>query len=119
MTTIEDLKRLMEMQDDSLEEPDGVMLPSPREAIADTLEAKIMFQFGEVLNLLLAKNAAYGNSALDPVRILSKSDPIEQLKVRIDDKLSRIKRGNGYGDEDAILDLLGYLIMLRIALHDS
>lgn len=39
--------------------------------------------------MLLAKNAAYGNSALEPVRIFSKADPTEQIRVRIDDKLSR------------------------------
>ena len=43
-------------------------------------------------DLLLAKNDAYGNSALDPVRIFSRADPIEQLNVRLDDKLSRLAR---------------------------
>lgn len=65
--------------------------------------------------MLLAKNRQYGDSALNPVRIFSRSDTVEQIKVRIDDKLSRIARGNGEGNEDAVLDLIGYLIMLRIA----
>ena len=30
---------------------------------------------------LLGKNTAYGNSALDPVRIFSQADPIEQLHM--------------------------------------
>lgn len=64
--------------------------------------------------LLLAKNRAYGNSALDPVRIFSKSDPIEQIRVRIDDKLSRLSRGSSAG-EDVEQDLLGYLVLLRVA----
>ena len=64
--------------------------------------------------LLLARNAAYGNSALDPVRIFSRADTVEQLRVRIDDKLSRIARGASAG-EDVIADLIGYLILLRIA----
>jgi len=68
----------------------------------------------EVERILLAKNAAYGNSALQPVRIFSKADPIEQLRVRIDDKLSRLARGQAAG-EDVTLDLIGYLMLLRVA----
>ena len=64
--------------------------------------------------VLLDKNKAYGNSALDPVRIFSTADPIEQIRVRIDDKLSRIKRGQALG-EDVTRDLIGYLILLRVA----
>jgi hypothetical protein len=43
---------------------------------------------------------------------------IDQILVRIDDKLSRIKRGAGLvaTDEDVIQDLIGYLILLKIAL---
>lgn len=64
--------------------------------------------------LLIRKNVAYGDSALDPVRIFSKADPIEQIRVRLDDKLSRLARGSA-DDEDVEQDLLGYLILLRIA----
>ena len=63
--------------------------------------------------LLLQKNAAYGDSALNPVRIFSKASPLEQLKVRMDDKLSRLARGDEAG-EDVIQDLLGYLIIYKI-----
>ena len=68
----------------------------------------------EIEALLLSKNKAYGNSALEPVRIFSKASPEEQIRVRIDDKLSRLARGQG-DDEDTVLDLLGYLVLLRIA----
>lgn len=67
----------------------------------------------EIRTLLIEKNHAYGNSALDPIRIFSKADALEQLNVRIDDKLSRLKRGTNAG-EDVILDLLGYLLLYRI-----
>ena len=63
---------------------------------------------------LLEKHMQYGRSATDPVRIFSDCPADEQLRVRIDDKLSRIVRGDGSGDEDAIFDLIGYLILLRI-----
>lgn len=64
--------------------------------------------------LLLRKNAAYGNSAFEPLRVFSKADAIEQINVRIDDKLSRIARGTDAG-EDTELDLIGYLILKRVA----
>jgi len=68
-----------------------------------------------IRDLLIEKNAAYGNSALDPVRVFSKADPAEQILVRIDDKLSRLKRGHEYPGDDTIRDLIGYLILFLIA----
>jgi len=71
----------------------------------------------EVKALLIAKNKKYGNSALEPKRIFSKASTVEQLLVRIDDKLSRINTaGIGGADEDTLLDLIGYLILLRVAM---
>lgn len=64
--------------------------------------------------LLLEKNRAYGNSALEPLRIFSKANTLEQIKVRLDDKLSRLARGQAAG-EDVEQDLLGYLVLLRVA----
>jgi len=72
----------------------------------------------ELRSMLLLKNAKYGNSALEPKRIFSGSDAIEQLNVRIDDKLSRIEQQKKLkldDDEDAELDLIGYLILKRMA----
>jgi len=72
----------------------------------------------KVKDLLLAKNLKYGDSALSPIRILSKSSPIEQILVRIDDKLNRLKQGDGLleSDEDVVLDLIGYFVLLKVAL---
>ena len=71
-----------------------------------------------VKQLLLQKNMQYGDSALNPIRVLSKSGPIEQILVRIDDKLNRIKQGNILGDdEDVVQDLIGYFVLLKIALE--
>lgn len=72
----------------------------------------------EIKELLLKKNEKYGDSALNPVRVFSKASATEQLLVRIDDKLSRIQRGAGLlaSDEDVIQDLIGYLILLKIAI---
>lgn len=68
----------------------------------------------KIATLLKKKNASYGNSVLDPVRVFSKASPVEQILVRIDDKLSRIKRGNNAFNEDTISDLIGYLVFLVI-----
>ena len=70
----------------------------------------------ELKEMLLEKNKRYGDSALNPVRIFSKADPIESLLVRMDDKLSRIRTMDPDDAEDAYLDLLGYLVLHRIAL---
>lgn len=67
-----------------------------------------------VKQMLLQKNARYGDSALAPLRIFSQANPVEQILVRIDDKLSRIK-STKTDDEDVILDLIGYLVLLQIA----
>jgi hypothetical protein len=73
----------------------------------------------QIKELLLEKNKKYGDSALDPSRIFSKANPIEQLLVRIDDKLNRIQKGAGLlaNDEDIIQDLIGYLVLLKIAIE--
>lgn len=60
---------------------------------------------------LIGKNNAYGNSALEPVRTFSTLDARSGILVRMDDKLTRLTRGNGSGDEDAAHDLLGYTIL--------
>lgn len=81
--------------------------------MSDNFEVDVRKAADEIVNLLVQKNAAYGNSALDPVRVFSKADNIEQLNVRIDDKLSRLARGSDAG-EDVIKDLLGYLLLYRV-----
>lgn len=79
----------------------------------DEMQALISKECDELKEFLLEKNRAYGNSASSPVRIMSKASPVEQILVRIDDKLSRIARGSSAG-EDVIKDLVGYLIILRV-----
>ncbi len=69
----------------------------------------------EIKELLLQKNRRYGDSAINPIRIFSKSDPLEQIKVRLDDKLSRIRNQQDDEDEDVITDLIGYLVLYKVA----
>jgi hypothetical protein len=64
--------------------------------------------------MLLEKNDSYGDSAINPVRIFSKSDALEQINVRIDDKLNRIIQGKSYDGDNDEDDLIGYLILKKV-----
>lgn len=81
-----------------------------------SFEEALNMEIEAIRNEVKRKNIQYGNSALEPLRIFSKAPADEQLKVRADDKLSRIKNlKEGERDtEDSILDLIGYLLLIRI-----
>jgi len=87
------------------------------DAAYETTQDKIAAECDDIKELLLAKNKAYGDSVMNPVRIFSKSHNTEQIKVRIDDKISRLQRGTATEavPEDTVRDLIGYLILLLIA----
>jgi|TARA_R110000765_G_scaffold167740_1_gene272848 hypothetical protein len=77
---------------------------------------KIKTKCKEIQELLITKNIKYGDSALEPCGVFSKCDASTGLRVRIDDKLKRIQNIGELGaDEDTLLDLTGYLILLMIA----
>jgi len=81
-------------------------------------------QIKEVTNqlqeLLIKKNRAYGNSALEPLNVFSKQNAVDSLCARLDDKLSRIKnKGLNDQTEDTLFDLAGYLILLIIAKNEQ
>lgn len=80
------------------------------------MEADIRRVCNEIADMLVEKNRKYGNSAIHPVRIFSSASPLEQLKVRIDDKLSRVKNQQLDEDEDVIDDLIGYFVLLKIGI---
>lgn len=97
----EDFKsKIIQIWDDSKDAPSG-------EEIFDVCL--------NLTELLIAKNVSYGNSALNPTRIFSKSSLEEQILVRIDDKLSRISRGSEYPGDDTLEDLIGYLVLLLVS----
>ena len=85
--------------------------------MAGSTQNQIEAGMEEVKVMLLAKNEQYGDSALSPTRIFSKASADEQIKVRIDDKLSRLMLGNDSmeSDEDVIKDLIGYLVLLLVS----
>lgn len=70
--------------------------------------------------LLLHKNEKYGDSALNPLKVFSKANAVTGIKVRLDDKLKRIKNaGLVDATEDTLQDLAGYMILLMIAQEDE
>jgi hypothetical protein len=69
----------------------------------------------EIKSFLIDKNKSYGDSAINPIRIFAKSDAIEQINIRIDDKINRFLQGHKYPGDDDELDLIGYLILKRVA----
>lgn len=73
----------------------------------------------EIKDILLEKNRKYGDAALNPVGVFSKLDPVNQIRVRLDDKLKRVQNSQDDEDEDPILDLIGYLVLLKIALSNQ
>ena len=87
----------------------------------DSTATKISSKMQQITELLLSKNDSYGDSALSPIRVFSKSDGQEQLKVRIDYKLNRLIQGNANieSDKDVIMDLVGYLVLLLIAMDSK
>lgn len=78
-------------------------------------EQNVHRHLNKIADILIAKNKAYGDSALNPIRAFSKASRIEQLNVRIDDKISRVQRGTDFEDEDTVRDLIGYLVLRLIA----
>ena len=105
-----------------------ISLPPSRDAgFAREVSAELE-KFGSIL---IEKNNAYGDSALNPMGVLVKvvmhhykiDLPLEvvnllSLAARGDDKLARISKGTAFFDSDARAtdDLQGYLMLLNIAM---
>jgi hypothetical protein len=90
---------------------------NPNEIVADLLgdNSEKFKQITESLcSLLTEKNKNYGNSALSPLGIFSKENATSGLKIRLDDKLMRVKNSSELRKND-VADLLGYLTLLCIS----
>lgn len=75
-------------------------------------------QLNEIKQRLTTKHEAYGD-AEDFITVFSKSTAIDRLQISIDDKLSRIANHQADDAEDAETDLLGYLVLLKIAKRNA
>jgi hypothetical protein len=80
----------------------------------ESVQEQIKIVLKRIGSLLIEKNRKYGNSAICPKRIFSTADAEEQIKVRLDDKLSRIANHQDDDNEDPILDSVGYMILLMV-----
>tara|TARA_R100000808_G_C2095077_1_gene114041 strand:+ start:442 stop:702 length:261 start_codon:yes stop_codon:yes gene_type:complete len=84
-----------------------------------TTKEKIIKTLNELEKLLVRKNEQYGDSVMEPIGIFAQGEASDLIRVRIDDKLSRLVRGNDSieSDEDIVLDLIGYLVLLLISMR--
>lgn len=81
----------------------------------DNFERELRQVTEEIIAVLLEKNRKYGDAALNPIRVFSKQNSLEQINVRLDDKLSRMANRQNDEDEDVDLDILGYMLLKQIA----
>lgn len=81
--------------------------------ITTTFEKNLISILNSIGKFLKEKNKRYGNSALEPSNMFFKGNSEEGLRIRIDDKLKRIKNSDVLRKND-IVDLIGYLIILCI-----
>jgi hypothetical protein len=71
--------------------------------------------FDSMKGLVIEKNRRYGDAALAPKHIFSRLDAGEGIKVRIDDKISRIMNNGSQIRKNDIADLIGYLALLSVS----
>ena len=82
-----------------------------------SFEVRLREITGKVTELLISKNKAYGNTALNPTNVFSKLNSTEAICARLDDKLARIKnKGINDETEDTVDDLIGYLLLLKMSM---
>jgi hypothetical protein len=74
----------------------------------------IAAEYDRLKAMSLAKNRAYGDTALNPIGIFSRLSGSEAIRARLDDQLSRHKHSPGAFGESEIDDLIGYLVLLNI-----
>jgi hypothetical protein len=78
-----------------------------------TTQEKIDQVCSNFATFLKEKNKRYGDAAINPIKIFSKSDSGSQICNRLDDKLMRIKNSTELRKND-VADVLGYCILLLI-----
>ena len=82
--------------------------------MSEETQKKITTVCDNMASLLIEKNERYGDSALSPINIFSKDCASDSVRIRLDDKLSRVANSSELRAND-IYDLIGYLILLSIA----
>jgi len=70
---------------------------------------------GAMQKVLLEKNRRYGDSALNPLGVFSPLTAVDAIRIRLDDKLKRIKNGPPVPRTNDVCDLIGYCFLLLAA----
>lgn len=109
----------VEFQHEGVDWPDHLQeweeMLKAKKAQEDDFYDRVESKTNAIRDLLVEKNAKYGDVALNPIHIFSPWDSANALKVRIDDKLARMKSLGERDDEDTVKDLIGYLVLYQIA----
>ncbi len=79
-------------------------------------QEKIVEICDAIKDLLLYKNKKYGDSALHPNNIFYKGDSTNSIKIRLDDKVGRIKNCEETRVND-VSDVVGYSILLLASMN--
>ena len=79
-------------------------------------QEKIVEICDAIKDLLLYKNQKYGDSALHPNNIFYKGDSTNSIKIRLDDKVGRIKNCEETRVND-VSDLIGYSVLLLASMN--
>lgn len=79
-------------------------------------QEKIIEICNAMKDLLLYKNQKYGDSALHPNNIFYKGDSINSIKIRLDDKVGRIKNCEETRVND-VSDVIGYCVLLLASMN--
>lgn len=69
-------------------------------------------------DLLFYKNKKYGDSALNPNNVFYKGDSTNSIKIRLDDKIGRIKNCDETRVND-VADIIGYCVLLLVSMNIS
>ena len=85
------------------------------ESLTESQE-KIVEVCDSMKSLLLYKNKKYGDSALHPNNIFYKGDATNSIKIRLDDKVGRIKNSEETRIND-VSDVVGYGILLLVSMN--
>lgn len=88
---------------------------SEHEKLTESQE-KIVEICDAIKDLLLYKNKKYGDSALHPNNIFYKGDSTNSIKIRLDDKVGRIKNCEETRVND-VSDLIGYSVLLLASMN--
>jgi predicted secreted acid phosphatase len=78
-------------------------------------QQKIADVCDEMKNVLMYKNEKYGDSALHPNNVFYKGDSTNSIKIRLDDKIGRVKNCKETRIND-VADIIGYSVLLLVSM---